>query len=480
MQITDLIPKNKLEKILELYSGTFDVTVALLDRDKRLLFQFPDGPAQTDLLLKPLNIRDSLLGFIAIPSKDKAAERYSYFIQQNLSEIIEMGFEIESLSGEVATNYEELNLLWKISSRLGAEVDIYQICKILADEVMNICPLTNISIMLIKDLSAEIPVLLSNPDLQTPGMQQSDNEYALYPIVSLGADVSKASRMILRKDSGLIGYVFDKKEPVTVCDVSEDKRFKGLPYPVKSILLVPLIAEGNVIGAIVANDKLNGEEFYSTEIKFISSIASECAIAVKKASLFDEIKGMLFNTAEAFSFAIDAKDPYTYGHSRRVSQIAVKIAKHLELTPDTVDLIRLAALLHDIGKIGTPEEILRKVEELTPEEMMKIREHPLVGARMLWHIQRLREIAHWICHHHEKYDGSGYPTGIERDNIPLPSRIITIADTFDALTSDRPYRKAFTKQEALKIMRGLIGVHFDPAIFEYFDKEASKTTSDYS
>ena len=475
MQVSDFIPTDKLKKLLRQYSEAFDVTVSILDKNKELILQFPENSTQTDLMLKPLNIRDSLLGYIAMPVKDNVSEQGFDFIQQNLSEIIELGFDIESLSEEVATNYEELNLLWSLSSRLGAEVNIYNICKILTDEVMNLCPASNVSVMLLSDLSTEIS---SRLHLQPLGTKQSDDESALYPIVSLGADAHKTLEMILQKDIGLVGYVFENKEPITVCDVTEDERFEGLPYPVKSLLLVPLIAEDNVIGVILSNDKLNGEEFYSTEIKLISSIASECAISIKKAFLFDEIQDMLFSTAEAFSFAIDAKDPYTYGHSRRVSQMAVKIAKQLELLPDTVNLIRLAALLHDIGKIGTPEAILRKVEMLNPEEMMIIKEHPLIGARMLWHIQRLREIAHWICHHHEKYDGSGYPTGIEGDNIPLPSRIITIADAFDALTSDRPYRKAFTREEAFRIMKEKTGAHFDPALFESFEKTINKQKPD--
>jgi putative nucleotidyltransferase with HDIG domain len=192
---------------------------------------------------------------------------------------------------------------------------------------------------------------------------------------------------------------------------------------------------------------------------------------LKKALLYDEIQSMLFSTAEAFAFAIEAKDPYTYGHSKRVSEMAVQIGLHLGLPPEKLNWIKLAALLHDIGKIGTPEYILHKSEKLTPAEMSKVKEHSVIGAKMVEHIKRMKEIAQWIYHHHEKYDGSGYPAGIEGNEIPLPARIISIADTFDALTSDRPYRKAFMKEEAIRIMRKSIGLHFDPFLFRYFEKE---------
>jgi putative nucleotidyltransferase with HDIG domain len=473
LQVFDFISANKLKKLFQQYSEAFNVTVHLLDENKQLLLKFPDDAPQAELIIRPLNLRDSLLGYVAMQLTDKASETYLDFIEKNLSEMIEMSYEMESLSGEVARVYEEISLLWRLSSKLGADLNVDKICNILADEVMNICPSKNISIMLVSETSSgtlEISSIKQSQDLES---ELPVKKSVLLPNVSLGVDASAASKMTLSIDRGLIGYVFSKNEAVTVCDVHSDERFETLPYPVKSILIVPLIAENVTIGAIIASDKCNGEEFYSTEIKLISSIASECAISIKKALLFDEINNMLFGTVEAFSFAIDAKDSYTYGHSKRVSEIAGKIAKNMGLPLDTVNLIKLAALFHDIGKIGTPEDILLKVEKLNADEMVKIKEHPVVGARMIEHIQKLKEIALWIRHHHEKYDGSGYPTGIVGNEIPLPSRIISMADAFDAITSDRPYRKAFTREEAMRIVKESIGGQFDPFLLEHFEKAVS-------
>ena len=471
MQIFDFIPANKLKELLQQYAEVFNITVSLFDRNKELLSKFPDNDPNGELTIKPLSLRDTLLGYVAIPRGK--AEKYLNFIEKNLSEMVEKGYEIESLSGEVARIYEEISLLWRLSTRLGAGLDVEKICHILADEVMSICPSKNISILLANDLGSNTLTLSSLHPLKNIESQRSVNAPVLLPRVSLGVDAKNAEKMILSKDRGLIGYVFEKKEALTICDIVNDERIADLPYPLKNILVVPLVVEDAAIGAIIASDKLNGEEYYSTEIKLISSLASECAVSIKKALLFDEIHSMLFSTAEAFSFAIEAKDPYTYGHSKRVSELAVKIAGNMGFPPDTLNWIRLAALLHDIGKIGTPEAILHKVEKLNPYEMSRIREHPLVGAKMIENIQRLRDIARWICYHHEKYDGSGYPAGIRGNDIPLPSRIISIADTFDALTSDRPYRKAYTEEEAIGIMRESIGVDFDPVLFEYFDRTVS-------
>jgi putative nucleotidyltransferase with HDIG domain len=269
---------------------------------------------------------------------------------------------------------------------------------------------------------------------------------------------------------GLLGQVYENKEPLTVCDVTLDRRFEGFPFPVLSIMIVPLTVEDSVIGALIATDKLDRKEFYSTEIKLVHSIASECALSIKKALLFEEIGQILFGVTESFASAIEAKDPYTFGHSKRVAETATAIAREIGFSAEEVNRIRLAALLHDIGKIGTPENILHKTTRLDEDEIKTIREHSIKGARMIEYIGRLRDIARWIRHHHERNDGEGYPSGFATEEIPVPSKIIAVADCYDALTSDRPYRKSLSKQDALALMRDNVGTQFDPAVFEYFLK----------
>jgi putative nucleotidyltransferase with HDIG domain len=474
-EIDHYLPTAKLETLLERYSLAFDIPVLVLDSNRNVFLKFPADAPESDTLMRPINIRDALVGFVAIPTGGKDTETCLDFIEKDLSDFAEMGFEMDSLSGEVARNYEEFYLLWKLSSRLGAGLNVDTICKVLAEEVMDICPSRNVSIMLVTELPSgrQGPACITSPAKAGPA--KNDDTFLFFPKVSLGEDSSRASMMTLRTDTGLMGYTYKSKEAITVCDVSKDERFEGLPYPVTRILIAPLIVEDAVTGAIVATDKLDGEEFYTTEIKLISSIASECAVSIKKALLFDEIQSILFGTVEAFTFALDAKHPYTYGHSKRVSKLSANIAIKMGLPAETVNWIRLAALLHDTGKIGTPEVILDKETKLEPEEMDRVKQHPMIGARMIENISRMREIAQWICHHHEKYDGTGYPSGLRKDEIPLPSRIIAIADYFDALTSDRSYRKAFSNEKAVEIMKESLGTHFDPVVFGHFEKEVVPT-----
>jgi putative nucleotidyltransferase with HDIG domain len=466
MTILGLIGAEKLRRMTRRYADAFGVPVLLFGKDRELLCTSGGdlgGLRKTDE--RPIVVRGSAVGFVAVPVSDSGAEAHLSLMAETLAAMAEAAYDMDSLSEEVARTYEELSLLWKFSSKLGSGLNVDTICRVLADEVMGICPSRNVSIMLAEG-SVRIP---PEPHGEGAGtMHLTDDPFLLRTRVAVGDDAEKASSMQLRTDRGLVGYAIGRREALTVCDVASDGRLEELPYAVGNILIVPLIAEDEAIGAIVASDKRGGEEFFSTEIKLIGSIAGESAISIKKASLYEEVRATLFSTVEAFAFAIDAKDPYTFGHSKRVSEIAVDIARKWGLPPDTITLIRLAGLLHDIGKIGTPEHILHKVGELSPEEMEKMREHPLTGARMLEGLPRMKEIAVWICHHHERHDGSGYPFGIRGDDIPLPARIISLADNFDALTSNRSYRSAYPRDEAIEIMRRDVGVRFDPALFRCF------------
>jgi putative nucleotidyltransferase with HDIG domain len=468
LEIIDLIDKGKIRELLSQYSNAFKTSVLLLDKNEDLLLKFPEDINCTDLIKEPIYLRDSVLGYVGIPGKDNPPQSLLAFIAKNMTEIIGMGYEIESLAGEVARNYEELSILRSLSSRLGTVLNVDKTCNVLAEEVMNICPSKNVSIFLLSEMLAN--TLNTYSIIGYEDFTRGIRSPVLFPKVSLGTYSSTATMMTLSTDRGLLKHVFDKKEPITVCDVSVDDRFEGFPYPVNRILIAPLIVEDSLIGAIVATDKLTGEEFFSTEIKLIFSIASYCAISIKKALLFDGIRSVLFSTAEAFSLTIEAKDLYTYGHSKRVSDIAVKIFKKVGMSSEIINWVRLAALLHDVGKIGTPENILNKKGKLDVRERDMVMKHPLTGARMLEQIPMLKELSQWILHHHERYDGSGYPSHLSGDSIPMPSRVIAIADVFDALTSDRSYRKAFTAEEALKIMKESSGKELDPVLFEYFEK----------
>jgi putative two-component system response regulator len=184
--------------------------------------------------------------------------------------------------------------------------------------------------------------------------------------------------------------------------------------------------------------------------------------------VFELLEQTHFETVKAFSEALDAKDQYTAGHSRRVMEYSADIGKRMELGPDDIEMLKKSALLHDIGKIGVPDAVLHKEGRLSDLEYSIIKSHSEIGAAILNTIKLFKPLVPAMYHHHERFDGRGYPQGIEGEQIPLHARIIAVADSFDAITSNRPYRKAFPLKDALSELEQNKGIQFDPYIADVF------------
>jgi len=184
--------------------------------------------------------------------------------------------------------------------------------------------------------------------------------------------------------------------------------------------------------------------------------------------LYIDMRNLYISTIQALNKAVEAKDSYTSGHANRVEELAVELAKAYHLSFDSIENIRTAAVLHDIGKIGIKDEILNKAGKLTKEEYEIIMKHPTIGADIIGKVNFLSDVTKIVRHHHEKYDGSGYPDGLKGEEIPIEASILMIADTFDAMTTDRPYRKALTKEMAIEELKKYSGTQFDPKLVETF------------
>ncbi|MEI6863074.1 MAG: HD domain-containing phosphohydrolase, partial [Candidatus Omnitrophota bacterium] len=256
----------------------------------------------------------------------------------------------------------------------------------------------------------------------------------------------------------------------------------------KASISVPCYFKRDLLGILVLGEKISGEPFSREEMGFFVTLANDAAMAIANAQLIEnlqqkveEVKELyvrehriFIHTSIALAAAIDARDQYTHGHTERVTNYCLAIARELYGIPEMNnyknfrETLQISALLHDIGKIGVPDHILNKHGRLSPEEFEEIKKHSVIGATILHPIKELGDVAKEIRHHQECYDGSGYPDGIKGNNIPLIARIIAVADAFDAMTSNRPYRKRKTVEEALFELKRCSGAQFDPVMVSAF------------
>ena len=187
-----------------------------------------------------------------------------------------------------------------------------------------------------------------------------------------------------------------------------------------------------------------------------------------KTQIVKDLSELFYKTIKSIAYALDAKDKYTHGHSLRVTLYSLALANKLDLSEELLEEIETAGLLHDIGKIAIPEKILLKPGKLTEEEYNIIKTHPELGEKLVVSIEKLKLVSNWLKSHHERYDGKGYPEGLIGENIPISARIIAIADTYDAMTSDRAYRNALSHETAIEEINRCSGSQFDPPLAELF------------
>ncbi len=252
--------------------------------------------------------------------------------------------------------------------------------------------------------------------------------------------------------------------------VHENSNVPGVPDAIRSLMLVPLTIRKRVFGVLSVSVLGGDVRFTEKDLYYMAFMTNRAAFAIENVALYENIYENLFATLFAFVRAIEARDPYTEQHSNRVTRIATALCRAMGGSREEQDILHVAGQLHDIGKIGIRDDILLKPGRLTTEEFRVIKEHPVIGANI---VERMglwdREKTIIRCHH-ERFDGNGYPDGLAGEKIPMLARILSVADVYDAIASDRAYRKKMAEAKILQIMYGGAGTQFDSAVIDTFRK----------
>jgi HD-GYP domain-containing protein (c-di-GMP phosphodiesterase class II) len=303
----------------------------------------------------------------------------------------------------------------------------------------------------------------------------NEEKKELFFEVALGDKGEAAKEIRLKIGEGIAGWVAEHRTPLMVADVTKDSRHSmkvddKSGYKTKNIICVPVMVKQKVIGVLQAINKLNNEHFSNEDLELFKLLSNQVAIAIENAILYEKIHTAFLEVSEALAESIEKRDPYTGGHTKRVLAYSMAIAKHIKLHDDEVEKLKIAAILHDIGKIGIEDKILRKKEKLTDEEYQEMKKHPIFGVEILGNIKQLKDIIPGMHYHHERTDGKGYPNGLKGNNIPLIARIISVADTYDAMTTNRPYHDGFSNSKAIAELKRCTGSQFDKDVVDAFIK----------
>ncbi|MCL2485361.1 MAG: GAF domain-containing protein [Endomicrobia bacterium] len=301
-------------------------------------------------------------------------------------------------------------------------------------------------------------------------IDQENNE--LYIAASKGIPADVAAAVTMKIGQGIAGRVAQTGRPIFCEDIESDIRFLrpnvGDRYQSKSFISVPLRVKNRVVGVLNINAPREIKNFEDRDVRLLTILADQAAMTLENIELYNNLHNFYFEMIQTLARAIDAKDSYTFDHADRARHYAKLIAERMHLPQAIVRHVEFAALMHDIGKIGIEDHILRKKGKLTSEEFEVIKKHPVIGNKIISPVAFLRPVAPMVLYHQEWYDGSGYPEGLIGEEIPLGSRIVAAIDAYDAMTSDRPYRKALPRDYAISELKKGAGTQFDPNVVDVF------------
>ncbi len=434
-----------VERLLALNDGREMILADDPDADPEIAAALTECGAR---MLVPLVSDSTLVGAILLGAKQSGSmlSEQDVRLLEILAPEAAIAMKNARLFEEKNQRVRELTALNGLARALGMDIELDTVLENALREVVEVTGADTGSIMLLDEQRSALTIACAH---------------------GIPEDIVASTRIAVGQ--GIAGWVARSRAPLILVQ-DTDPRFKSelLRDEISSAICVPVIAKDAVIGVLSLNRRNSPEIFSSENLHVVTSFAGQLGAAIENARLYENLEDTFLGAIGALAAAVDAKDPYTYGHSNEVTIHAVAIAEKIGLGSKDIDTIRIAATLHDIGKIGIDSGVLCKASGLTPEECEQIHRHPAIGAGILAPLSLLKEVVPMVLLHHERYEGGGYPSGVSRESIPIGARIITVADSFNAMVSDRPYRKALSLERAIEELRTNSGTQFDPIVVDAF------------
>jgi len=405
-----------------------------------------------DYLIKPVNLEQMELTLCRI-----LRERGLFIENLILKEEVERRERLSQLNNELVKKVAEVNTLNRVMEDFSAIDSSYEIF----NKVVRLG---------VEELKADLVFF----------HVYSEQDNALVLVDKAGAENKKCREAYLtdipeQEKAFIIESVGSDHNPCLIADASGIPSMAG---QVHSFMVAPLKIRDKIFGVVSAYIFQGLRSFGEQDIYYLSFITQKAASGIENIALYENIYENLFSTLFAFVAALEVRDLYTRKHSTRVARVAHMIAEEMGCTEEELDMINVAGSLHDIGKIGIRDDILLKPGRLTEDEYEKIKEHPAIGADIISKLGLWGREAQIIRHHHERFDGTGYPDGLKGEKIPKLARILSVADSYDAMASDRAYRKKMDKSVVLDIIVKNSGTQFDPEVVEVFLRVADQDLPD--
>ena len=426
--IKKLVSKKEVSQLLAQIEVETGCPLAVRDVAGHVLYGSPERHSFTPKQAQPVLIDGRPAAYVY-------GQKGAFTVAGLLSLLARNEVEKKALGRETLAKYKEISLLYEIAEKLAENLEPGEAARLVIEEAGRLVKAA----------------------------------YICLKVVGQGGGTVRLAQHGEYSDAGQdIRHLVEEVE-ANVLSAGRPEILNGLPSGTGgfSLMCVPLKVKEKVTGVITM--ACSCPAGYSAEdLKIVSALAFWAAAVIENAALYDSLKQAFLTTADTLAEAVDKRDPYTGGHARRVMEYSLAIGREMGLEGEDLESLRLAAVLHDIGKIGIGDSILLKDGKLTKEEFEAIKMHPLFGEEILKHVEYFKNIIPAIKHHHERFNGGGYPLGLKGENIGLAARIIAVADAFDAMTSERRYRKALSPDEAAAELAANAGTQFDPAVVQAF------------